>query len=286
MTGILAKTFCLASIDASFYQIARGLLLPFTLLLSLFILRPTPYFPPLSLGGAAAVMLGFVAGMATDFKSKLTGGKGLLLGVGSSFTTAVESVVVKKYLSPGKGDDAMGVWQMVWMSNVMSVVFFVPLLVLSGESTTFWAVVASLRNPVDLASLPEGAAPPIDGAEFMRLALLTGLAGFLLTIATFMQIEVTSPTTHMIVTAARGVAQSALAVVILSEPVTAGRVSSMALILGGSALYGWARDRYAHGKGSGTTQAAYKPVPEEDKELDSREKVVDEEAGEKHKVVG
>lgn len=287
MVGILAKTFCLASIDASFYQIARGLLLPFTLLLSLVVLRPTPYFPPLSLGGAGAVMLGFVAGMATDFKSKLTGGKGLILGVGSSFTTAVESVVVKKYLSPGKGkseDDAMGVWQMVWMSNVMSVFFFVPLLVLSGESKTFFAALSAYQHPIDPATLPHGAPAPINGQEFLRLALLTGLAGFLLTIATFMQIEVTSPTTHMIVTAARGVAQSALAVVFLHEPVTSGRVASMMLILGGSALYGWARDRFAHGKGPGTGQPAYKQVPAE--EADPREKIQDEEGGEKVKVVG
>jgi solute carrier family 35 (GDP-fucose transporter), member C1 len=63
-----------------------------------------------------------------------------------------------------------------------------------------------------------------------------------------MQIEVTSPTTHMVVTAARGVAQSSLAVALLGEVLTTDRVGSMAMILGGSALYGWARDRYAQGK--------------------------------------
>jgi UDP-N-acetylmuramyl pentapeptide phosphotransferase/UDP-N-acetylglucosamine-1-phosphate transferase len=48
----------------------------------------------------------------------------------------------------------------------------------------------------------------------------------------------------MIVTAARGVAQSAIAVALLPhETIDKGRVASMVCILGGSALYGWAEDR-------------------------------------------
>ncbi|KAF1991895.1 hypothetical protein K402DRAFT_299758, partial [Aulographum hederae CBS 113979] len=262
LTGILAKTFCLASVNASFYQIARGLLLPFTLLLSLGLLRPTPYFPPLSLVGAGAVMAGFVAGLASDFGKKLTGMKGMVLGVGSSFTTAVESVVVKRYLSPAKKtnitpagqpnevvEEELGVWQMVWMSNILSLAFYVPLLILSGDINTLNRLVFPPAPGPDGAGA--GADSLAESADFLRLAFLTGLAGFLLTIATFMQIGVTSPTTHMIVTAARGVAQSGLAVVFLREKVTAGRVFSMALILGGSGMYGWAKDKYARGGDKG-----------------------------------
>lgn len=225
--GILAKTYCLASVNASVYQIARGLLLPFTLLLSLVFLRPRPYYPPLSLVGCGLVMAGFGAGMASDYTKMLTSGKGVLLGIGSSFTTAVESVVVKKYL--GKGNE--GMWQMVWMSNCMALVFYVPLLPLSGE----------LGRLSELGTTPEA-------RQFLSTAMLTGVSSFLLTIATFMQIEVTSPTTHMVVTAARGVAQSSLAIVLLGEILTTDRAGSMLLILGGSAIYGWARDRYAQQK--------------------------------------
>lgn len=221
-------------------------------------------------------MLGFVAGLSNDFGAHLTGIKGIVLGVGSSFTTAVESVVVKRYLSPSKkkavadasGDendgDELGVWQMVWMSNVLALLFYIPLLILSGDMRTLghmvlpagWVVSA---DPIDagtaavVSRAAEAAATAAQegGMGFLQLAFLTGLAGFLLTIATFMQIDVTSPTTHMIVTASRGVAQSALAALILHEPMTAGRVSSMGLILGGSALYGWAKDRALSGKREG-----------------------------------
>jgi GDP-fucose transporter C1 len=63
----------------------------------------------------------------------------------------------------------------------------------------------------------------------------------------------------MIVTAARGVAQSSIAVITLGEPLTANRAGSMALILGGSALYGWAKDRYAQSKKDQT----YLPVSQD-----------------------
>lgn len=244
LVGILAKTFCLASVNASVYQIARGLLLPFTLLLSLMVLRPRPYYPPLSLAGCAVVMSGFGAGMTADYSQMLTSGKGVLLGIGSSFTTAVESVVVKRFL--GKGDE--GMWQMVWMSNAMAVLFYIPLLPLSGELTT----ISNLMEPT-----VEG--PSVH--KFLGMAMLTGLSGFLLTIATFMQIAVTSPTTHMIVTAARGVAQSSLAIVLLGETLTVDRAGSMLLILSGSALYGWAKDRHMQSK---KAPANYLPVSREE----------------------
>jgi len=259
-------------------------------------------------------MLGFVAGLHNDFGAHLTGLKGIFLGVGSSFTTAVESVVVKRYLSPSKKkaiteagtenhpgstapDEELGVWQMVWMSNCLSLLFYIPLLILSGDMTTLGSFIlptnysALTADPLTAgdATVNVATRAAVDaattlateqGPEFLRLAFLTGVAGFLLTIATFMQIDVTSPTTHMIVTAARGVAQSALAVLMLGEAVTAGRVASMGLILGGSALYGWAKDRWARNKDG---KVGYVKVPDEEgvrrKEDDDPEKAVGEGVG-------
>ena len=101
--------------------------------------------------------------------------------------------------------------------------------------------------------------------QFGKTAFLTGLASFLLTLATFLQISVTSPTTHMIVTAARGVAQSALAVLIFHESVTAGRAWSIVFILGGSTLYGWSKDRVRSGK---DTSGGYTAVPLQDRDVE------------------
>jgi len=103
-------------------------------------------------------------------------------------------------------------------------------------------------------------------------AMLTGVSAFLLTIATFMQIEVTSPTTHMIVTAARGVAQSSLAILLLGEVVTADRVGSMALILAGTALYGWASDRYNQQKKKRAAGGDYVLMDNQELQLEAQDK--------------
>lgn len=92
---------------------------------------------------------------------------------------------------------------------------------------------------------------------------MTGVSAFLLTIATFMQLEVTSPTTHIVVTAAMSVAQSSLAIVFLGETLTTDRAGSMILILGGSALYGWGRDRYAQSKKEGSLPISNKESVQE-----------------------
>jgi GDP-fucose transporter C1 len=240
VVGVLAKTYCLAAVDASFYQIARGLLLPFTLILS-YLFLPSKYatFPPLALGGAGIVICGFGIGMISDMNKMLTSSRGLVLGVGSSMTTAIESIVVKRFVGARAKETGEGVIQMVWMSNVIAIGLYVPVLLFSGELSNP-AIQALLFSSKDVGSSLLGS----KNTDFLWTCTLTGLCSFLLTLATFLQIRITSPVTHMIVTAARGVAQSAIAVALLPhETIDKGRVASMVCILGGSALYGWAEDR-------------------------------------------
>jgi solute carrier family 35 (GDP-fucose transporter), member C1 len=192
-------------------------------------------------------MCGFGTGMLTDLRGLLTSTRGIVLGVGSSFTTAVESVVVKRFMS--KGDESM--WQLVWMSSLMQIGLYIPLLYLAGE--------------LDVLA----AQTPEVWAQFVKTAITTGMAGFLLTLATFLQISVTSPTTHMIVTAVRGVAQSALAVLIFGDKVTAGRLLGMSCILGGSMIYGWSKAQLKKQDHDG--KGAHQPVPQVDVEMAEKE---------------
>lgn len=249
--GALAKTACLAVVDASFYQIARGLLLPFTLFLSFAVLgKKLNSFAPLSLVGAGCVIVGFGIGMTSDLFSTSTSQLGFALGIGSSFTTAVEAVVIKKFVSAQmqeKGDDMM---QMVWMSNVLSAILYSSIWFVMGDHSELTII---LSNPALLQKL-----------------VLSGISGFLLTIATFLQIAVTSPVTHMIVAAARGVAQSAFAVILLPhESLGAGRLWSMVWILGGSALYGWAADE-ALAKSKASSNTTYLPLSGKREVLDEK----------------
>ncbi|RPA74725.1 hypothetical protein BJ508DRAFT_243713 [Ascobolus immersus RN42] len=265
LIGVLAKTYCLANVHASFYQIARGLLLPFTLLLSYLLLRPRPTYTFTSLSGCALVMCGFGVGMVNDYQKMATSTLGMALGVGSSFTTAVESIVVKKFMS-GKTKE-VGMWQMIYMTNFMALMIYIPLL----WSTPEWNSLQEHLMTADSSELL---------SSFVKTSIVTGITTFLLTIATFLQISVTSPTTHMIVTAARGVAQSGLAVVILKELVSAGRVLGMACILGGSMIYGVGKEEARK-----EAKEGYQRVAADDVEKGTIEmKVRDGEVSEKEKA--
>lgn len=199
--------------------------------------------------------------MVNDYHKMATSTLGMALGVGSSFTTAVESIVVKKFMS-GKTKE-VGMWQMIYMTNFMALMIYIPLLWSTPEYT-------SLQKHLLTASSTELL------SSFVKTSIVTGITTFLLTIATFLQISVTSPTTHMIVTAARGVAQSGLAVVILKEAVSAGRVFGMACILGGSFIYGVGKEEARKEQKSGyqkvATDEEQGAVEMKERELEMREK--------------
>jgi GDP-fucose transporter C1 len=93
----------------------------------------------------------------------------------------------------------------------------------------------------------------------MLFSSAQGSVGFLLSIACALSIQVTSPITHMISSAVRGVAASILGVALFGDIITMwaepiinhsvwrwhderrGRVSAIVLILGGSIYYTWTK---------------------------------------------
>ena len=70
-----------------------------------------------------------------------------------------------------------------------------------------------------------------------------GIFGYLINVAGFLQIKVTSPVTHMISSALRGVLQTLVAVACFGDKVTVGNAVGIALVLAGSSWYTWARNR-------------------------------------------
>lgn len=78
------------------------------------------------------VCLGFVVGIQGEFDSSV-GMIGVALGVWSSFTTACDTIVVKKYTSELK----LPVMDMVYMSSVGIAASLVPMILLSSE-TVLW----------------------------------------------------------------------------------------------------------------------------------------------------
>ncbi|POV98177.1 hypothetical protein PSTT_14588 [Puccinia striiformis] len=211
--GLVFNTFCLQYVDASFYQIARGLVLPFTVLASYLFLdsRPSPNI----LSTVLVVCVGFLWGVKSDHLH--TSRIGIALGVLSSITTSVHAIVVKRSLSV-----TSSAIELSYYNNLVSAVFLLPFIPFTSEIVTFRSLVSTGGQ---------------DLQTFMMGALVTGFFGFLISLAGFLSIKITSPITHMVSSAVRGVLQTILGTVLFGDVISSNRFIGIAVILGGSIAY-------------------------------------------------
>jgi len=239
--GLSVNTLCLQYVAASFYQVARSLILPFTVLLSWLVLKKTQ--TPAVLMACGVVFLGFVVGVWGEVELSWVG---VAFGVASSVTTyvlfaffrdqyfflktssrrALHAVAIKHSLDIVK-EDTMA---LVFYNNVLSAIALLPPVLLSRELPTLVGLWADHS-----ASASSAISHMIVGT------IVTGVFGFLINIAGFLQIQVTSPVTHMISSAVRGVLQTLIAVAIFNNVVTTANIVGIVLILAGSSLYTWAK---------------------------------------------
>ena len=104
-------------------QVARGLVLPFTTLLTYFTLSSVPSRKVLI--GIGVVCLGFFVGVANE--DLQVSAVGIILGVCSSMTTAGHAIVVKRSLPVVKGS-AM---DLAYYSNLLSSGVMIPAVVIA-----------------------------------------------------------------------------------------------------------------------------------------------------------
>ena len=145
------------------------------------------------------VCAGFVAGLFGDgLDSKISPSiVGIAYGIFSSFATALRAIYIKTSMEVVKGNTI----ELVWYNNVLSAVFMVPVVLAAGET----------NQAIELFT-GDDASEEGRVSTFMLGLLVTGLFGFLINLAGFLQIKVTSPVSHMISGAFRGVLQTLLAV--------------------------------------------------------------------------
>ncbi|TFY63342.1 hypothetical protein EVJ58_g3300 [Rhodofomes roseus] len=236
LVGLSLSNYTLKYVDASFYQVARGMVLPFTVCTSFFILQARPSLRILV--ACSIVTLGFFVGVFLDGTN--VSALGVTFGVVSSMVTALHSVVIKKSLDVVHGSAL----HLSWYTNLLSVIVLTPVVVLGGEGP---GVMKLLLGPEST---------PGQLYTFMIGSLVTGLFGFLMSIASLLSIKVTSPITHMVSSAVRGVAASLLGLWLFHDIITTGRASSVAIILLGSIYYTWVKHV--------ESQPTYERVPLED----------------------
>ncbi|KAJ3750771.1 hypothetical protein DFH05DRAFT_113622 [Lentinula detonsa] len=237
--GLVFNTLCLRGVEASYFQIARGLQLPLTILVSSI---HTSCIPSAKIIVAATlVSFGFFVGVAPSAALPLLASPTsitLFYGILSSLFIALHAVLIKSSL-PHCDNSTI---QLAWWTNFGSAVFLVPFVVFNGE-------LQILR-----ANLVEG---DWNGKVFGWGCLVTGIFGFLLCVAGLLSIKVTSPITHMFSSAARSVLQTLLGFYIFHDILTVNRVSSILIILGGTMFYTWAKS------------SEFKPSPPQPVDLES-----------------
>lgn len=152
---------------------------------------------------------------------------GISFGVASSVITALHSVVIKQSLNVVNGSALL----LSWYTNLLSAVVLTPIVLFAGEVPAILKLLFGLDELV----LPEDGLSPLTtfiwGSMItvrsyrlrhseQKLILCQGLFGFLMSIASLLSIKVTSPITHMISSAVRGVAASLLGVWLFHDIIT------------------------------------------------------------------
>jgi len=219
--GLVFNTLCLRGVDASFFQIARGLVLPLTIAVSSVHTRSAPSVNVIL--ASVVVTGGFFLGVAPSSKVPLTATPSLMslgYGVLSSLFIAFHAVLIKSSL-PYCNNSTI---QLAWWTNAGSAVLLLPFVVFFGEPSTLHTMLSD---------------PRWDGTIFLWGSLVTGFFGFLLCIAGLLSIRVTSPITHMFSSAARSVLQTVIGVTYFGDLITTNRATSIIVILGGTMFYTW-----------------------------------------------
>ncbi|KAG6333584.1 hypothetical protein ID866_5500 [Astraeus odoratus] len=252
VVGLSFSNYTLKYVDASFYQVARGLILPFTVATSYVMLHARPSFRILL--SCSIVTLGFFVGVFMDAVpiSRL----GIAFGVTSSAITSVHSVVIKKSLDIVHGSAL----HLSWYTNLLSAILIIPLFILGGELPGIMELFFESSEAVS----SDGGLSAF--STFIWGSIITGSVGFLMNIASTLSIKITSPITHMISSAVRGVAASLLGMWLFDDILSGGRISSIAIILGGSVYYTWIKHVESQSPKPDTSTPQYERVPLEDVE--------------------
>ena len=197
IVGLIFNTLCLRDVDASFFQIARGMVLPMTIAASSLTTKSTPSVRVIMAAGI--VTFGFLLGispasiMPSVFSASTTSAippsvsfLSLFYGLLSSLFIAVHSVLIKSSLPHCSGSTI----HLAYWTNLGSAVFVAPLVLIKGEP---WRVIELLET----RHATIGAVEVWNVRVFAVGSLVTGLFGFLLCVAGLLSIKVTSPITHM-----------------------------------------------------------------------------------------
>jgi len=209
--GMMAfNNLCLYYVEVTFYQVVRSLTVCFTILFTHLILGIRT--SPAAIRASFIVVAGFIIG---SFGEVNFSGLGLTFGVVSSCFVSLYSIYVKKIMAAVNGDQ----WKLLSYNTVLSLLLMVPFIWLSGE----WEGLKENEMLWDLRT--------------WVAIFFTGIFGFLINIAVFMQIKYTSPLTNNISGTLKSCIQTLFAMMIYKNPISFMNAVGIILVIVGSFVY-------------------------------------------------
>jgi GDP-fucose transporter C1 len=169
----------------------------------------------LRLSAVCVVFAGFVVGSKGE---KLFDWTGLVSGVVASIFVALYGIYVKRALPAVSNSE----WRLLIYNTVLALVLLLPVVALKGE--------LAVLNPSDPAFTS-------DSRTWIALAI-SGLMGFIINIAIFMQIKYTSPLTNAISGTVKAAVQTLLGVVLFGNIISLLNFVGIVMVIGGSFWYG------------------------------------------------
>jgi GDP-fucose transporter C1 len=212
---IVFNNLCLKHVEVSFYHVARALSVLFNVAVSFFMFGVKTSFKCTL--AVVVVVLGYALGCEGEVHFSFTG---VVYGILSSVFVALYSNFVKKTL-PAVDNDA---WKLMIYNNINAAAILPIFMLFSGEIGT---IISSYKTLFTLG--------------FWVLSSFTGVFGFLINMATFLQIQYTSPLTHNVSGIAKATVQTGIAYVVFGNPVTIAGVVGLFVVLIGSFYYAWQR---------------------------------------------
>jgi GDP-fucose transporter C1 len=209
------NNLCLNYVDVQLYQIARSLSICFTVLFGYLLLGEKSSMKLLVACGV--VIAGYVIGAIgkiSDF-SQLLSLFGMVFGLLSSAFVALNSIYVKKKLVVVNDNN----WILTIYNTVNAIVLMFVLSLVTGE----------LNQALQV--------PFLFHSKFIVLMTFTGIIGFLINIAVFLQIKYTTALTNTISGTAKACVQSLLAFLFFKSDLSSTSLFGLVLSIAGSGWY-------------------------------------------------
>lgn len=245
LASLVFGMLCLRNVDMSFYSIAQGLILPFTVMTTLYATKSLPSFRVLIC--ASFVILGFLVGILPFSLFSLSLGTvpwptfssvrplapsskaiSLLYGILSSLCTSFHAILIKKTL-PCLEDSPV---KLVWWSYVGGAFVLLPVIVLAGDISF---VSGLIRYGIDIHG-NVGGMGVWRWWYFLLGSVVTGFFRSLLCITGTLGMTAISPISRMFSSIAKGVLQALFGVWFFGDILTVSRASSILAILIGTSL--------------------------------------------------